>query len=86
MSGIRIGDVIHFYDRISVAVIQLTGPIRLGDTVHFLGRSTDFQQAVASMQIEHQSIEEADAGQEVAMKVTSQVRPRDKVFKITTEE
>jgi len=86
MSGTRIGDVTHFYDRIGVAVIILTGEIRLGDQVHFLGRSTDFEQEVKSIQIEHQPISEAGPGQEIALKVERRVHPHDKVFTITREE
>ena len=85
MSGIRIGEVIHVYDKISVAVIALTETIRLGDTVHVLGHSTDFQQKAASLQIEHQPVNEAGPGQEVAMKVAQRVHARDVVFKITSE-
>lgn len=86
MSGERIGEVIHFYNRIGVAVIQLTGKLRVGDQVHFLGRSTDFRQEVMSMQIEHEGISEADAGQEVAVKVERRVRPHDKVYRLASEE
>lgn len=86
MSGKRIGNVTHFYGKISVAVIQLSGPIHLGDKVHFLGNSTDFDQDVGSLQIEHQSIEEASSGQEVAMKVDRRVRPGDRVFKLEPED
>jgi translation elongation factor EF-1alpha len=86
MAGIRIGNVTHFYGKISVAVIQLTGKIQVGDTVHFLGSSTDFNQNVTSLQIEHQSIEEANPGQEVAMKVNRRVRNGDKVFKLEVED
>ena len=83
MSGVRIGEVTHFFDRINVAVIALTGTIRVGDAVHILGRSTDFQQEVKSLQIEHQPVNEAGPGQEVAMKVEHRLRPRDAVFKIS---
>lgn len=86
MAGIRIGNVTHFYGKISVAVIQLTGKIQVGDTVHFLGSSTDFNQNVTSLQIEHQSIEEANSGQEVAIKVNRRVRNGDKVFKLEIED
>jgi translation initiation factor IF-2 len=85
MSGNRIGEVTHFFDRIGVAVIVLTDMIRVGDTVHLLGRATDFTQEVKSLQIEHQPVTEAGAGQEVAMKVTQRVHPHDAVFKITDE-
>ena len=58
MSGKLIGEVNHFYNRIGVAVIDLSDSIQIGDQVHFLGRSTDFRQEVQSMQIEHESISE----------------------------
>ena len=86
MSGKLIGEVNHFYNRIGVAVIDLVDSLRLGDKVHFLGRSTDFQQEVTSMQIEHEAITEAGKGQEVAVKVERRVRNHDKVFKITSED
>ena len=85
MSGIRIGEVTHFFDKISVAVIVLTDTLRVGDTVHLLGRATDFTQEVQSLQIEHQPVTEAGAGQEVAMKVAQRVHPHDAVFKLTGE-
>ena len=85
MSGIRIGQVTHFFDRISVAVLVLVETIRMGDTIHFLGHSSDFTQEIKSLQIEHQPVEEAGAGQEVAIKVDRPVRPGTSVFKITVE-
>lgn len=86
MSGKKVGEVNYFYNRIGVAVIDLVDSLQVGDQVHFLGRSTDFHQEIASMQIEHESITEADKGQEVAIKVERRVRNRDKVFRITDEE
>ena len=86
MSGTLIGEVTHFYNRIGVAVLELTDVLQVGDQVHFLGRSTDFRQKVESIQIEHDAISEAGAGQEVAVKVERRVRRHDKVFKITDEE
>lgn len=85
MGGVLVGNVDHYYNRISVAVVILTDSIQLGDEVHFLGRSTDFLQEVTSLQIEHQSIEEAGPGQEVAMKVSQRVRRGDKVFRLVDD-
>jgi translation elongation factor EF-1alpha len=82
MSEVPIGRVTHFYGKISVAVLGLSDTIRLGDTVHILGRTTDFQQEVSSLQIEHQAISQAKPGQEVALKVDYPVRRRDSVFKV----
>jgi translation elongation factor EF-1alpha len=85
MEGIRIGEITHYYNQINVAVIYLSGTIRIGDDIHILGRTTDYRQNVTSLQIEHQSIEEASPSQEVALKVTRRVRRGDKVFKLTGE-
>lgn len=82
-TGERIGEVTHFYNKISVAVLQLTQPLRTGDKVHFLGAHTDFPQEIGSMQIEHESVEEAAAGSEVAIKVDQRVRQGDAVFHLT---
>lgn len=86
MAGIRVGKVTHFFDRISVAVLSLENTIQIGDTVHFLGRATDFKQKVESLQIEHQAVQQAGPGQEVAIKVIQKVHPNDSVFKLIGEE
>jgi putative protease len=70
MSGVQIGQV----------------TLRVGDTVHVLGRTTDLQHEVTSLQIEHQAVDEAGPEDEVALEVKRRVRPRDKVFKITGQE
>jgi putative protease len=85
MPGTRVGSVTHYFDRISVAVLELTETIKVGDTLHFLGHSSDFMQKVESLQIEHKAVNEAGPGQDVAMKVSQPVRPHTAVFKITGE-
>lgn len=85
MSGVQVGQVTHYFDHISVAVLALTEPLRVGDTIHILGHSTDFKQEVRSLQIEHQPVDEAKPGDDVAMRVIQKVHPHDKVFKLTDE-
>jgi translation elongation factor EF-1alpha len=85
MSGTQIGKITHFFDHISVAVLKLIEPLRIGDTIHILGHLTDFKQEVTSLQIEHQPVNEAKPGDDVAMKVIQRVHPHDKVFKLTDE-
>ncbi len=82
MEGAYVGDVVHYYNRIGVAVLQLVEPICVGDMLQILGYSTDFQQQVTSLQIEHQPVHEAFPGQDVAMKVGQRVRRHDKVYRI----
>ena len=85
MSDERVGKVTHYFDRIGVAVLELTDKIKVGDTLHFLGHTADFKQLVTSMQIEHQNVSEAKPGQDVALKVAQKVHPNDAVFKTTGE-
>ncbi len=84
-TGERVGEVTHYYDRLSVAVLKLTRPLHLNEVVHFLGKSTDFQQEVTSMQVEHVPVTTAEPG-EVALEVKQKVRPGDAVFHLTAKE
>ena len=86
MSGTQIGYVTHYFRRISVAAIALTGTIKIGDKLHFFGRTTDFQQDISSLQIDHQHVEIAGPDQEAALRVAQRVRRNDKVFKLVDED
>jgi hypothetical protein len=85
-TGERIGEVIHFYGKIDVAVLRLHKNLKIGDMIHFLGSHTDFQQEVTSMQIEHDPVAEGKAGEEIAIKVIQRARKGDAIFHITDEE
>lgn len=80
MAEEKVGAVTHFYTALNVGTVKLSGPIKLGDTLHFKGATTDFTQPVTSMQLEHKSVEEAKAGDEVGIQVTEKVRDGDEVF------
>jgi selenocysteine-specific translation elongation factor len=82
MAEAEIGRVTNYFSRIGVAVIELTGPLEIGDQIRVKGGDRDFQQEVESMQIEHQAIEKAGAGQEVAVKLDQRARPNDSVYKL----
>tara|TARA_Y100000310_G_C20037327_1_gene514565 strand:- start:192 stop:446 length:255 start_codon:yes stop_codon:yes gene_type:complete len=75
-----IGRVSHFFDNISVAVIELSGKLKVGDKIKIVGGTTDFKQPVKSMQIEHDKVESAKKGDAVGLKVKEKVRVNDKVF------
>ncbi len=78
-----VGKITHFFNKISVAVVKLTDDeLNVGDTIHIKGKTTDFNQQVSSMQIEHQSIEKAKKGDEIGMKVDSPVHENDEVYKV----
>lgn len=78
---ILIGKVVHFYNRINVAVLELNDVLKVGDTVRIVGHTTEFTQPVESMEIEHQQVQSAGPG-EVALKVLEYTRRGDEVFKV----
>jgi translation elongation factor EF-1alpha len=77
----EVGKVSHFYNNINVAVIEVTDTISVGDKIFIKGPTTDIEQTVDSMEIEHQKIKQATAGHSVGMKVTGRVRENDIVYK-----
>ena len=79
----KVGVVTHFFSKISVAVIKLTdGGLKVGDKIRVKGATSDFEQTIDSMQIEHQNIQEAKVGDEIGMKSAEAVRENDEVFKV----
>ena len=76
----RIGQVTHYFKRIDVAVLELSGGLMVGDVVRIQGHTTDFTQRVESMEIERQKIQSAGPRAEVALKVIERVRRGDAVY------
>jgi putative protease len=78
----QIGQITHYYSRIGVAVLVLTGELTIGETIHILGHTTDINQQVTSMEIEHNQVQSVGPGMEVALKMTVPVRSGDFVYKV----
>ncbi len=76
--GKIIGKVSHYFDKIGVAALTLTGPLVTGDTVK-IGELT---QVVSSMQIERVAVEKAKKGDDVAIKVDQKVKEGEEVEKV----
>lgn len=69
-----VGMVTHFYDKISVAVLKLTGTLKTGDKLQLKGKKGDFKQVVSSIQIEHQPVGAAKKGDDIGLKVDKPVK------------
>ncbi|HNW30447.1 MAG TPA: translation elongation factor-like protein [Spirochaetota bacterium] len=77
----KVGIVVKYFAKPNVAAIELTdGSLKVGDTVHIHGHSTDFQQTIDSMQVEHASVTTADKGASIGIKVKDRVREHDVVY------
>ncbi|MBI3331421.1 hypothetical protein HYZ99_00490 [Candidatus Peregrinibacteria bacterium] len=68
------GRVIHFYDKICVAIVELAAPLKLGDTVMFKHGPQEWVQRVNSIQIEHAPVKAAKRKQIVGVKVDRPIR------------
>jgi len=78
----EIGKITHYYGHLSVGIIELSDNLKIGDTIHIKGHSSDFNQNIDSIQIEHQDVSEAKAKDVIGIKILQKVHPHDKVFKV----
>ena len=79
----EVGKVVHWYDKLGVAIIELSAPLSAGDTVKFKHGDQEFQQAITSMQVEHQAVQSAKPGDSVGVKTDQKVREGTVVYKIS---
>jgi len=79
----KVGEVIKYFSKAGVAAIKVTeGMIRVGDRIKIKGHTTDFEDQIQSMQIDNQTVEKAETGQLIGIKVKDRVREKDAVLKI----
>jgi len=79
----KIGIVAHYYTHLGVGIIKIEEEgLKVGDMLHFKGHTTDFQQTIESIQIEHKDLQEAKVGDLAGVKVNEHVREHDEVFKV----
>ena len=87
MAEEEVGKVVKFFVKPSVAAIEMTGgTLNIGDKLMFKGHTTDFQEEVKSMQIDNVSVEKAEKGQLIGIKVRDRVREGDTVYKVVDED
>jgi len=86
MAEKKIGEVVKFFAKPSVAAIKVTsGELNIGDTVRYTGHTTDFEEKLDSMEINNEQIEKAVEGDYIGVKVSDRVRPGDEMFKVTPD-
>jgi len=77
-----IGNITHYFPHVRAAVIKLKAPLTVGETIKIKGHTTDFNQTISSMQIDHLPVNSAKVGQEIGLLVNSRVRQHDLVYKV----
>ena len=83
MTEKRIGEVVKFFTKPSVAAVKITeGELNVGDNIKYTGHTTDFSDEVKSMEVENKSVAKAVAGDFIGIKTSDRVRPGDEVFKV----
>jgi len=83
MGQYKVGSVTHFYDKIGVAVVELSGDLAVGEKIKFVRGGEDlFEMAVESIQIEHEQKQTAKKGETVGLKVSQEVKEGAEVYKV----
>lgn len=80
MQKTLIGKIVHFYPKISVAVIELQANLKVGQKISVEREDKTFEQVVDSMQSEHKSIPEAKSGDSIGLKLLEPAKEGARVF------
>ena len=84
MAETRIGAVTHYYNHLRVAGVTITdGELHKRDTIHVKGHTSDFEQEVESMEIDHESVDVAKPGDQIGLTVIGHAREHDTVYVVT---
>ncbi|MEA1909595.1 MAG: translation elongation factor-like protein [Patescibacteria group bacterium] len=81
MDGQLIGKVTHYYDKIGVAIIELTDTLKVGDKVTFAKGEDEKEQSVDSIQIEKASVDKAEKGTIVGVKTEEPIKEGSEVYR-----
>lgn len=77
-----IGKITHYFGKIEVGIVELSKSLKVGETIHIKGSTTDFEQEVGSMQIEHENIEKAKKGDVIGLKIKDKAKEGDEVYRV----
>jgi translation elongation factor EF-Tu-like GTPase len=86
MAEEKIGVITHYFGKIGVAAVRITGGVlNVGDRIHVKGHTSDFTQTVDSMEVEHKLVQVARAGEEIGLKTVAHAHEHDLVLKVTAD-
>ena len=80
MADKQIGIVTHWYDKLGVAVVRLSGKLSKGDSIVVRKGDEEFKNTVASLQINHENVSSAKKGDDAAIKLSQRAKEGASVF------
>ena len=81
-----IGIVSTYFSNISVIAFEIIkGKLKVGDHIHLKGHTTDFSVKVESIQTENNTIDIAQKGDDIGIKVDQKARSGDKIYLINKD-
>ena len=80
--GKPIGIVTHFYNKIKVAIFKFKKPLKAGSKIRIKGATTNFEEILKSIQIDHKNVSVAPKGKLIGIKVSKRARVGDLVYEI----
>lgn len=76
-----IGKVVHFYDKLGVAIVDLkSGGVKVGQEIKFKRNDNEFTQKVESLQVDHESVDSVKKGDSFGLKVDQPTKPGTEVY------
>jgi hypothetical protein len=76
-----VGTVTHYFGQPHVAIVEITaGELRVGDTIRVVGRTSEFEQKIESMQLDHAPVDSAKVGDDVGIEMAERTREHDHVY------
>ena len=78
----EIGKVTHYFGKIGVAIVALSGDLQMGDRIKVEGNRTEFEQAVDSREVDRKPVEAAARGQSVGLKIVERTNEGATVYKL----
>ena len=74
MADKQIGSVTHWYDKLGVAVVKLTGKLAKGARIKIKKGEEEFEDTVSSLQIDHKDVDAAKKVDDTAMILTQRAK------------
>lgn len=81
VGAVFLGKILDYYSHLSVITLTLEASLAVGDMIRIKGHTTDLTQKVDSLQVAHQSVQSASAGEGVGIKIVDKARAGDALYK-----